>query len=196
MRAIRHYFLTRALREKLLLLAFLAVGVLWWLSAFGRHAGTFLRDARTTTARLATQELWIRNRPAIEAAAKKTAERLDPAKTLNGNQLVTTVDQLAKDSGLRNGVGQLVDGGDKLAKDSGLRNGVGLTPTTQKSGQFAVHTAEYNITNAGWDQLRAFYDALQKRSPYISIERFILSSGTNPAVLTLNLKIVSVEIAP
>ena len=73
---------------------------------------------------------------------------------------------------------------------------MGLTPTTQKSGQFAVHTAEYNITNAGWDQLRAFYDALQKRSPYISIERFILSSGTNPAVLTLNLKIVSVEIAP
>ena len=176
MRAIRHYFLTRALREKLLLLAFLAVGVLWWLSAFSRHAGTFLRDARTTTARLATQELWIRNRPAIEAAAKKTAERLDPAKTLNGNQLVTTVDQ--------------------LAKDSGLRNGVGLTPTTQKSGQFAVHTAEYNITNAGCDQVRAFYDALQKRSPYISIERFILSSGTNPAVLTLNLKIVSVEIAP
>ena len=170
MRAIRHFFLTRALREKLLLLAFLAVGVLWWLSAFGGHAGTFLREARTTTARLATQDLWIRNRPAIEAAA------LDPAKTLNGNQLVTTVDQ--------------------LAKEAGLRNGVGLTPTTQKSGQFAVHTAEYNITNAGWDQLRAFYDALQKRSPYISIERFILSSGTNPAVLTLNLKIVSVEIAP
>lgn len=176
MRAIRHYFLTRALREKLLLMAFLAIGVLWWLSAFGRHAGAFLREARTTTARLATQALWIRNQPAIEAAAKKTAERLDPAKTLNGNQLVTTVDQ--------------------LAKEAGLRNGVGLTPTTQKSGQFAVHTAEYNITNAGWDQLRAFYDALQKRSPYISIERFILSSGTNPAVLTLNLKIVSVEIAP
>ena len=169
-------FLTRALREKLLLMAFLAIGVLWWLSAFGRHAGAFLREARTTTARLATQALWIRNQPAIEAAAKKTAERLDPAKTLNGNQLVTTVDQ--------------------LAKEAGLRNGVGLTPTTQKSGQFAVHTAEYNITNAGWDQLRAFYDALQQRSPYISIERFILSSGTNPAVLTLNLKIVSVEIAP
>ena len=176
MRVIRHYFLTRALREKLLLMAFLAIGVLWWLSAFGRHAGAFLREARTTTARLATQALWVRNQPPIEAAAKKTAERLDPAKTLNGNQLVTTVDQ--------------------LAKEAGLRNGVGLTPTTQKSGQFAVHTAEYNITNAGWDQLRAFYDALQQRSPYISIERFILSSGANPAVLTLNLKIVSVEIAP
>lgn len=175
MRAIRHFFLTRALREKLLMVAFLAIGALWWFSAFSRHAGTFWREVRSTSTRLAVQAEWIKNRTTIEQAAKKTAERLDPERTLNGNQLVTTVDQ--------------------LAKEAGLRNGIGLTPTTEKSGQFAVHTAEYNITNAGWEQLRTFYDALQKRSPYISIERFILSSTQNPAVLTLNLKVVSVEIA-
>jgi hypothetical protein len=175
MRAIRHFFLTRALREKLLLVAFVAVGALWWFSAFSRHAGVFWREVRSTSSRLSVQTEWIKNRVVIEESAKKTAERLDPARTLNGNQLVTTVDQ--------------------LAKDAGLRNGIGLTPTTERSGQFAVHTAEYNITNAGWDQLRAFYDALQKRSPYISIERFILSATQNPAILTLNLKVVSVEIA-
>lgn len=175
MRAIRHFFLTRALREKLLLVAFIAIGALWWFSAYSRHAGSFWREVRSTTSRLTLQAQWIKNRVAIEEAAKKTAERLDPSRTLNGNQLVTTVDQ--------------------LAKDAGLRNGIGLTPTTEKSGQFAVHTVEYNITNAGWDQLKAFYETLQKRSPYISIERFILSATQNPAVLTLNLKVVSVEIA-
>lgn len=175
-RTLRHFFLTRALREKLLLVAFVSIGVLWWISAFSKRGGTFWREQRTTTTRLAEQAQWIKNRPVIEQAAKKTAERLDPARTLNGNQLVTTVDQ--------------------LAKDTGLRNGQGGAPTTQKSGQFAVHTAEYNIANADWKALRAFYEALQKRSPYISIERFILSSApNNPAMLTLNLKVVSVEIA-
>jgi hypothetical protein len=175
MRALRHYFLTRALREKLLLVAFVAIAALWWFSAFSRHAGTFWRDVRSTSARLAVQSEWIKNRAGIERAAAQTAERLDPTRTLNGNQLVTTVDQ--------------------LAKDAGLRNGIGLTPTTEKSGQFAVHTAEYNITNVGWEPLLAFYESLQKRSPYISIERFILSSTQNPEVLTINLKVVSVEIA-
>ena len=52
MRVIRHYFLTRALREKLLLMAFLAIGVLWWLSAFGRHAGAFLRETDRKSTRL------------------------------------------------------------------------------------------------------------------------------------------------
>lgn len=175
-RTVRHFFLTRALREKLLLVAFVGIGALWWFSGYSKRAGVFWREQRTTTARLAEQAQWIKNREMIEKTAKKTAERLDPARTLNGNQLVTTVDQ--------------------LAKEAGLRNGVGGTPTTEKSGQFAVHTAEYTIAQAAWDQLVVFYEALQKRSPYISVERFGLSSApNNPAQLTLSLKVVAVEIS-
>ena len=176
-RAVRHFFLTRALREKLLLVAFLAIGALWWFSAFNQRAVAFWRTQRITTARLAEQTQWIKNRTGIEQAAQKTAERLDPARTLNGNQLVTTVAQLANDAGLR---------------DS--RSG---TPTTEKSGHFAVHSAEYIINQAEWEQLKSFYEALQKRSPYISVERFALSAAANtPAKLTLNVKVVSVEIVP
>ncbi len=175
-RAVRHFFLTRALREKLLLVAFVAIGVMWWFSAFGKRGGSFWREQRSTTARLTEQAQWIKNRPSIEQAAKQTAERLDPARTLNGNQLVTTVDQ--------------------LAKEAGLRNGVGGSPTTEKSGQFAVHTAQYTITQAQYDQIKAFYEALQKRSPYISVEQFkVIAAASNAATLTLSLKVVSVEIA-
>ncbi|MBI5693197.1 MAG: hypothetical protein HZC55_24230 [Verrucomicrobia bacterium] len=175
LRAVRHAFLTRALREKFLLLAFIGVGALWWFSAFATRAGGFWREQRSTSARLAVQNQWIKNRAVIEQSARKTADRLDPARTLNGNQLVTTVDQ--------------------LAKEAGLRNGVGGTPTTEKSGQFTVHTAEYNINNVGWEQLLKFYRTLGERSPYISIERFVLTSAANnPSLLTLQLKVVSVEI--
>lgn len=177
MRALRHYFLTRALREKLLLVAFIAIGALWWLSAFGTRAGTLWRDQHRTTLRLAEQAQWIKNRTKIEETAQKTAQRLDPAKTLNGNQLVTTVAQ--------------------IASEAGLKNTVSGTPTTERSGQFAVHTAEYNINQAEWDPLKTFYEALQQRSPYISVERFMLSAAANaPAKLTLSLKVVSVEIVP
>ncbi len=176
-RAVRIFFLTRALREKLLLVAFVAIGAIWWFSAFSKRAGTFWREQRSTTTRLAEQAQWIKNRTIIEKTAQKTAERLDPSRTLNGNQLVTTVAQ--------------------LATEAGLKNTVSSAPTTEKSGQFAVHTAAYDINQAAWDPLKTFYESLQKRSPYISVERFILSSAANnPATLTLNLKVVSVEIVP
>ncbi len=177
MRALRHFFLTRALREKLLLVAFIAIGALWWLSAIGTRAGNFWREQHRTSLRLKEQEQWIKNRTRIEETAQKTAQRLDPTKTLNGNQLVTTVAQ--------------------LASDAGLKNTVSGTPTTERSGQFAVHTAEYNINQAEWEPLKAFYEALQQRTPYIAVERFMLSSAPNaPARLTLSLKVVSVEIVP
>ena len=177
MRTLRHLFLTRALREKLLLVAFVAIGALWWFSAFSTRAGTFWREQRRTTLRLAEQAQWIKNRTLIEETARRTADRLDPTKTLNGNQLVTTVAQ--------------------LASEAGLRNTVSGTPATERSGQFAVHTAEYNINQAEWEQLTSFYEELQKRTPYIAVERFMLSAAPNaPSRLTLNLKVVSVEIVP
>jgi hypothetical protein len=175
-RAVRHFFLTRALREKLLLLAFLALGALWWFSAYGKRAALFWREQRSTSARLADQAQWIKNKPSIEEAARQTAQRLDPARTLNGNQLVTTLVQ--------------------LATEAGLKNTVSGTPTSEKSGQFTIHTAEYNINQAEWEQLKPFYEALQKRTPYISVVRFILQAAPNaPAKLSLNLKVVSFEIA-
>lgn len=175
-RNFRAFFLSRALREKLLLVAFVGIGVAWWGSAYLTRTGKFWRDQRTTTARLAEQAEWIRNKTTIETAAVKTAAELDQAKTLNSNQLVTTVDQLAKEAGLKD------------ARSSGI------VPTT-RSGQFAIHSADFTIRNADWDTLRKFYEALQLRSPYIGVETFTLqSSPNNDAQLTLVLRVVSFEI--
>jgi hypothetical protein len=175
-RTFRAYFLNRALREKLLLVAFVGIGAAWWLTAFGGRAGRFWREQRSTTSRLAEQAQWIQNRSVIEQTAEKTAGRLDPTKTLNGNQLVTTVAQLANDAGLK-----------QIATNGNF--------STTTSGQFALHSVEYTIRNADWETLSKFYETLQKRSPYIAVERFVLSAGpANPAQLVLLLKVVSAEI--
>jgi hypothetical protein len=176
-RTARAFFLSRALREKLLMVVFIAIGALWWGSSYSARAATFWREQRTTTLRLKEHAEWIKNRTVIEETAAKTASRLEATKTLNGNQLVTTVGQLASDAGVKN------------IQTSG-------STVTTTSGQFAVHSQEFTIRNVEWDTLSKFYEALQRKSPYISLERFnLISVPNNAAQLTLTLKVTSVEIA-
>ncbi|MSU47862.1 MAG: hypothetical protein EXS37_02000 [Opitutus sp.] len=176
--SIRAFFLSRALREKLLMVAFVTIGAVWWLSAFSTRTGKLWRDQRSTTTRLAEQAQWIKNKGAIDATMAKATGRLDPAKTLNGNQLVTTVAQLANEAGLK--------------QTSTNGNAVNTT-----IGQVALHSVEYTIRNVEWEPLGKFYKALLQRSPYIGVERFVLNSAlNNGAQLTLVLKVVSVEIVP
>jgi hypothetical protein len=175
-RSARALFLSRALREKFLLVVFVGIAVLWWASSFAARANAFWQAQRTTTLRLREQAEWIKNQSVIEETAKNTAARLDPTKTLNGNQLVTTVSQLASGAGLKN------------IQTSG-------STVTTTSGQFAVHSQEFVIRNLEWESLSRFYATLQGRSPYVSLERFtLLAAPNNPAQLTLNLKVTSVEI--
>jgi hypothetical protein len=176
-RSFRAYFLSRALREKLLLVAFVAIGVAWWGSAFTTRLGKFWQEKRSTTSRLREQTEWIKNKTIIEDAAKKTASSLDSARTLNSNLLVAKVQQIAADVGLG-----------KQASTSGI------VPTT-RSGQFAIHSADYLIRNADWETLSKFYEALQQQAPYIAVEKFTLTaSPNNDAQLTLQLRVVSFEI--
>jgi hypothetical protein len=175
-RTLRAYFLSRALREKILLVAFVAIGVMWWASSLSARGMSFWTDQRSTTISLAEQDGWIQRQNMIEESAKKTAARLDPTKTLNSNQLVTTVSQMANDAGL------------KKTQTAG-------TATTTPAGQFAVHSQEYIIREAEWADLIKFYESLQGRAPYITMERFILEGmPNNTNQHTLRLKVTSVEI--
>ena len=175
-RSLRAYFLSRALREKLLLVAFIAIGLIWWLSAYSNRAGGFWREYRAGSLRLTEQNEWIRNRTKIEQDMHTAAGKLDSTKTLNANKLATTLQQLANEAGL---------------KDARLSG----TPSTARSGQFAIHTATYTIRAAEWENLVKFYYAVQAYAPYIAVDQFNLTAAANnPAQLTLSLKAESVEI--
>ena len=54
-RTLRIFFLSRLLREKLLLLGFVGIGVAMWASAFSKHVGTFWRAQQVTSGELAFQ---------------------------------------------------------------------------------------------------------------------------------------------
>jgi hypothetical protein len=175
-RTLRAYFLSRLLREKLLLLGFILIGLIWWMSEFGSRAGAFWRAQRTTTATLKLQQQWLDNRLKIEAQAQKAASQLDPAKTLDRARLVTAINEAAYGAGLRN-------------------NYSATNSRSENIGQFTVHSVDYTVSAAEYPMLAQFYLNLQKRAPYVGIERFALATG-NPndtSKLTLGLTVSSME---
>lgn len=174
-RTLRAYFLTRLLREKILLLGFILIGTLWWLSSIGSRAGKFWREQRTTSSELAVQQQWLNNKVKIDEAAKKAASRLEPAQTLDRARLIAAVNQ--------------------AASEVGLKNGGTMSPDSQTNGQFTVHSITYQVSGADYETLLKFYLKLNQRAPYLGVESFQLNP-TNPAdatKFTLNLRISSVE---
>ena len=174
MRALKTYFLRRLLREKILLVVIAALVALTLLSSFSRRAAAFWRTQRSTTVTLREQQLWLKNRASIEAGAQAAVKNLDPARTLDDTRLVGELNALARSHGLR------------FTND---------TPQTERTGQFAVHTVQFNLVKSDWESLKRFYVELSQRSPYVGIEQFSLQADrATPAQLNASLRVSSVEL--
>lgn len=174
MNALKTFFLGRLLREKLLLVIIVVLVALTFLSKFSGRVAVAWRTQRATGVMLADQAQWLAKRASIEASAGQAVKNLDPAKTLDDTQLVGELNALARAQGVR------------FTSD---------TPRTERTGQFAMHTVQFNLLKMDWDSLKRFYVELTKRSPYIGIEQFSLQSErANPALLNASLRVSSVEI--
>lgn len=175
-RSLRAFFLARHLREKLLLAGIVVIAAAVWFSSLSSRTGRFIRVARATSSTLDDQARWLSRRPAIEASAQAAASRLDPVRTLDTTRLLAEVSAIATEAGLKN----TTSGESKDAS----------------SGQFSVHTLQFNVTKTDWGTLKQFYLALSKRSPYIGIEQFSVQvDRANPALLNANFQISSVEVS-
>jgi hypothetical protein len=175
-RNLKAFFLGRLFREKLLLTAFLVMAAVVWCSSLAGRVGRLVRTSRYTTTTLNEQQLWLANKPAIEAQAQAAAGKLEPVKTLDATRLLAEVQEIANDSGLRSTtIGE--------TKDSSI-------------GQFSIHTLQLGVTKVDWATLKQFYLELGKRSPYVSIEQYSMQvDRANPTLLNANFQLSSVEIA-
>lgn len=175
-RTLRIFFLGRLLREKLLLLVFLLFAVIWWASAFAQRAAGFVREQSATTRQLEQQKTYIDNQQAVLQLAEKAAKSLEPGLTLDGPRLVNAINQAANEAGLKNPQTTL--------------------SSRQSSGEFTINTAQFQVVGATGDAIEKFYNNLQKRAPYLSIEQFALQANQrDPSQFNLALTISSVEIA-
>jgi len=175
-KAFKAFFLSRLLREKILMVAFILLGAAIWLSGFSDRAGRFWRDQKALKATLADQQLVLDSREQIDARARQAISKLDPARTLNDTRLLGEINAIA------NGVG--------------LRSNVATNEAhTEPSTQFAVNSLHVTVTKANYDTLVKLYLELQKRSPYIGLEEFSLQvDPANRNLLNASLRVSSVEI--
>src|SRR5438552_18477907 len=148
MKAFKAFFLSRLLREKLLLVVFVALGAVMWITSFSGRAARKWSGLRSTQTELTQQKEWLASGERIQTAAVQAVKNLDPAQTLDDTRLVGELSALAREHNL------------KFNLD---------TPQTEQSTQFAVHTVQVTLPRADWNVLQNFYFALSRRSPYIGI---------------------------
>jgi hypothetical protein len=173
---MKAFFLGRALREKVLLLAFTALALLIWAGRVTGLGRTWWSDLRITKSELATQQLWLKNSPAIETQTASAAKSLDPAKTINATRLVGELTALVSSAGLNADIG---------------------SQRTERTSQFAFHSVQVNVRRADLAALLNFYTELSHRAPYIGLEQFSLATDrASPGQLNASFRVVSVELGP
>jgi type II secretory pathway component PulK len=173
---VKAFFLSRALREKILLVALIVGAAAMWLSGAGKRAGKFWREVSSTSMDLKEQEIVLGQKDLIEARAHAAIEQLDPSRTFDPVRLQSEINTIANAAGL------------------GSKTSISSVPS-DKAGQFQIHSVQVVVRNADYDSLTKFYTELQKRSPYIGIVSFDVAS-TSPAngyVLTQSMRISSMQ---
>lgn len=174
MNLLKAWFLGRLLREKVLVFAFVLLGALIWVSSASTHLTDSLRAFRAAESSLAEQAIWLNNRAAIEQAAKDAAAHLDPARTYDATYLVAEITSMAEKAEFR------------LATEP---------PRTQRSPQFAIHTAQVNISRVELPKLLRFYQEIVSKAPYIGLESVRLQGDRSmPGTVNVNMQIASVEL--
>jgi hypothetical protein len=172
---MKAFFLSRAMREKVLLLLFAALALMIWAGRAVSRAQAVWEGAREARTEVATQRLWLANAPAIAAKAAAAKGRLDPARTLSATKLLGELSELAVQAGLK----AEINGGQR----------------TEQTDQFAFHTVQLNFRRADLGSLVSFYKELAKRSPYIGIENFSLEADrANPGQVNAGFRLVSAEL--
>ncbi len=167
---MRAWFSARNRREQVLVTVFALMLALAWLFAAAGRVRTRLDAWRSARAEHTAQQLWLDRQAEIESRSASAVSNLDPTRTYDATRLVATVSTLANGAGLSPAVDP---------------------PVTQRTPQFAYHTARVTFRRAALPALLNFYDEVNKQAPYLNLERIAVQTDRG-AVGALN---VTLEIS-
>lgn len=170
---MKAWFLSRTLRENLLVLFLaVAIAVVWLAAAAGRLMQGW-QGWHSVAVERENQRLWLGHRTAVEERTAQAVKNFEPGRTLDASHLIGEVSALAAAAGLSAGIDP---------------------PRTQRTDQFAYHTVQVTFRRAALGALVGFYEALGRRAPYLALEQCTLAADrANPAQINATFIIFSVE---
>ena len=171
--AVKAFFLSRAFREKILLLGFVILIVATWLSSVVGRTNRFTRAFGMTSRDLAIQQGWLAEQGRIEAAAKAAVEHLDPAKTFDGVRLQSEVAAIATRLGITT-----------FSADN---------PVSEHASVFTKNTMQVTIRNVEYPALVKFYLEVVKQTPYIGFDQIRVSVNNGKHSATMRVTSVELE---
>jgi len=171
MKKFHDFYNGRLLRERVLLLVFLAIGVLWWGSAL---VGRVRQDVQTwgsLSRDKDTQRQWLAKGASVDERTALVAKQLDPAQTMNATQAYAEISRLAAG----------------LPLEMGAQH-------TDRTDNFALHSLQVTFRRTDLPALIRFYEGIAARSPYLGIDQCTISvDRATPGLLNAVFRIYSVE---
>lgn len=162
------------IREKTLLVLFLWVVVLIWLSIYGGRISQLLEDFKATNASLAYQKVWLDSEASIEQRLADSRKILDPKMTYARNRFIGRVDGLARDTGATYDV---------------------TNPTTSLGDVFNEHSLTVQFKDASMKALIGFDRAIHKENPYLGVKQVkIAPNRRDPALLNAQFDVIALEL--
>lgn len=168
---MRNFYNTKLLRERVLMLVFLGIGVLWWGPALAARIGQNVQAWRSTIQEGELQREWLGRGTSIGERTAEVTRKLDPAKTMNAAQAYGEVSRLAAGLPLEMGAQR-----------------------TERTDNFALHSLQVTFRRTDISALLRFYEGVVARAPYLGVEQCTISvERATPGQLNAVFRIYSVE---
>lgn len=168
---MKNIFDSKLLRERVLLLVFLGIGVFWWGSALAGRFRQTRQDWRTVAQDREVQQMWLGRGSSVSERTVQVARLLDPARTLNAAQAYAEVGRIATGLPLEMGAQR-----------------------TDRTENFSLHSLQVTFRRTDLTSLLRFYEGITARAPYLGIDQCTISvDRTTPGQLNAVFRIYSVE---
>lgn len=170
---LKNLFERTSVRERVMLLAFMVVMLLIWLSYWSREWESVRTSLSTAREDLSEQEVWLESSDLFEGELNRLTERIDRDRTYDGTALAAHLDALAREADIRHEIS---------------------SPRTVEEGGFRRHRVNLALRNIPLDRLIIMVERIREEHPYLSIEEMDLSvNRTDPRLLNPRLIIQSIE---
>lgn len=168
---MKKFYNAKSLRERLLMLGFLVIGVAWWGSAVAARVRLNVVAWQSAANDAEMQRLWLAQEATVGERTASVARQLEAGRTMNAAQAFAEVNRLAQGMPIEMGAQR-----------------------TDRTDNFALHSLQVTFRRVDMASLLRFYEGVVARAPYLGIDQCTVSADrATPGSVSAVFRVYSVE---